>query len=388
MAEEALRLDGAIPAVGTPGRAVPMRWLGRAAAAALVAVVALALAVWVAYLMPLPPFRHGRSGALGPSPALSPFRHVFLIMMENQGPNILRAPQTPYIAALARRYGLADHYFGVTHPSLPNYVALLAGRTFGSHSDNATQTFPGPTLVQQLDQHHISWQAFMEGLPYPGYSGLWYPAPSRGSAEPADALYAKKHDPFLLFPSLSAADRARVVPLAQLGPELARGRVPQFVWITPNLCNDMHGQPNLPGATCPEDRPAQLWRDGNRFLAEWIPRIMASPAWQGNSVIFVVWDETDYPGGLPWPGKLRRYLEPGPEAPPVVPGLPWLGRLGGGPLPLLVIARQGPHPVVVTQWADHYSLLKTIEAAWHLGYLGHAASPRVGVLSGFFSPGG
>ncbi|MDA8193432.1 MAG: phosphoesterase [Thermaerobacter sp.] len=308
-----------------------------------------------------------------------PFSHVFVIMMENQGPSGLTPQDTPYLQQLMHRYGTDSAYYGVTHVSLPNYVATLAGTTGGTHSDNPTQSFAGPTLASQLTRHHISWQAVMQSLPAPGYQGNWFPdnlPPSAGPATPPpNALYAKKHDPFLLFPNL-LPDRRQVVPLAALDQELASGRVPRFIWITPNLCNDMHGQIPGPGNSCPESNPAALLRRGDSFLARLIPQITRSPAWTGNAAIFVTWDETG-PFRL---SHLAGYLSPGPAAPRFW-GLP----IGGGRVPLIVISRTGPKPLHIALWADHYSILKTVEASWGLRFLGQARSSAVPVLSPFFA---
>ncbi|MCL6562051.1 MAG: alkaline phosphatase family protein [Firmicutes bacterium] len=360
-------------------------WVRRLCTAAIGLLVA-ALAVWLAYLAPLPQ----PLSSPAPQPIPAPFSHVVLIVMENQGQNrVLNNPAAPYLHQLAQTWGYDPDYYGVTHPSLPNYVAMLTGRTFGSHSDNPTQRFSGPSLVDQLEQHHISWQAVMESLPAPGYQGNWYPPgnPARPTAMPIQALYAKKHDPFLLLRSVAESPRARahVVPLSTFAQELDSGQLPQFVFLVPNLCHDMHGQPNAAGASCPASRTTELIAAGDRFLATWIPRILHSKGWQGNAVIFITWDETDYPGGWPTPGKVRRYFLAGPEA-PAVWGIPWLGRVGGGLAPLLILAREGPHPLVKPVWADHYALLKTIEAAWHLPYLGHAASAQVPTLGAFLKP--
>lgn len=324
-----------------------------------------------------------------PSAKIPPFRHVFVIMMENQSAQLLlNNPQATYIRHLAQTYGYDRNYYGVTHPSLPNYVALLSGLTHASHSDNPTQVFTQPTLVTQLDAHHLSWQGVMGGLPFAGYTGNWW-APA-GSAQnpmaaPPTALYAKKHDPFMLFPAIVRRHADQVVPLTTLAHELASGHVPRFVWITPNLCQDMHGQPNTPQASCPANHRNQLVRDGNQFLHQWVPMIQHSTAFRGNSVIFITWDEASDPSGLPTPGRFWQFRAAGPGAPPITPSLAWMGPLGGGQVPLIVIAHQYRHRVVTSLWADHYSILKTIESAWHLGYLGHARNAQVPVLWPFFT---
>jgi hypothetical protein len=320
---------------------------------------------------------------------LPAFRHVVVVMMENQSAAaLLSNPAAPYIRKLAKEWAVDTDYYGVTHVSLPNYVAAIAGTTGGTHSDNPAQRFTMPTLADQLDARHISWQAAMGGLPYAGYTGDWFPAAPNSTGEPPDALYAKKHDPFMLFPRLVARDRRHILPLARVLGEIRHGALPAFLWVTPNLCQDMHGQPNAARASCPEDRPARLVRDGNAFLARFIPEALHALRRAGGPfVIFVTWDEAA--GPTSWtPGAVGAYLAAGPAAPPLLPFWPNGPKFGGGRVLLLVLTNAGPRPLRVSLWADHYSLLKTIEAAWHLPFLGAAKSPTVPVLAPFFfAPG-
>lgn len=307
--------------------------------------------------------------------------HVFVIVMENHSLDAMSAKEAPYIHQLVSRYGYDSHYFGVTHVSLPNYVALLSGRTYHTHSDNPNQTFRGQTLASQMDSAHISWQAVMQSLPRPGYTGNWYPEPvgKNPVLMPKNALYAKKHDPFMLFPSIFPVDRTHVVPLHTLSHELKSRQVPKFVWITPNLCNDMHGQP-VGSTACPSNHPTQLVAMGNDFLARMVPEIMHSPAWTPHSVIFITWDEAQIPAHTLNLAAWKRWLGAGPSAPRTL-GIP----VGGGSVPFIAIAEGVTTPRRLSIWADHYNLLKTIEAGFRLPYLGHAASPRVTSLSAFLT---
>ena len=107
--------------------------------------------------------------------------------------------------------------------------------------------------------------------------------------------------------------------------------------------------------------------------------IMSSHSWKtSKSVIFITWDEATYPGGTPSPGQLQTFTAPGPDA-PVVPagkvnGFPWAGGpYGGGQVPLIIIDNADPHHFVIDTWSNHYSLLRTIEQNWRLGYLGNAS---------------
>lgn len=339
-------------------------------------LAAVLVVAWGVLAIRLNTLRHPHMSTVSTAP-IPNFSHVFVIMMENHSVQSLTPQDTPYIHRLMQQYGTDSAYYGVTHVSLPNYVALLSGRTFGTHSDNPTQIFPGPNLAEQLQAHHISWQAVMQSDPSAGYQGNWYPDNLPTSAHPAtpppNALYAKKHNPFALFKHFNPVHH--IATLSTLHQELLSKSVPKFVWITPNLCHDMHGQVVGPGATCPETHPNLLLRNGDKFLAQWVPAIMHSKAWTPGSVIFITWDEAG-PLSLT---HLTQYLSPGPGAPRLL-GMP----IGGGPVPLIVITHNGPKPIHISLWADHYSLLKTIEAGWHLPYLGHAAQSSVPLLSPFF----
>ena len=318
----------------------------------------------------------GSSSATTPIEPVAPFRHVVIIMMENHGTLELRDnPNTPYINHLIATYGFDPQYRGVTHPSLPNYLATISGSTQGVWTDNHGRLFGGPTIVSQLQDHHLSWEGVMESIPSPTFEGNWYPEPlakAHASSAPSIALYAKKHNPFFFFNSIPRSLlRTHIVNLRTFQRQLAQGHLADFVWITPNLCHDMHGEPNIPAARCPVANNAQLERLGNQFLQQLVPEIMHSPRWQGNSAMFITWDESGAPSGLT---SVSQYLAAAHGAPK------FLGiTVGGGLVPLIVITPETRHRTVSIV-CNHYSLLKTIENSWHLPYLGKAAGPQVPTL--------
>ena len=325
------------------------------------------------------------------------FTHVFYIMMENTGYNQLVGPSAtyyadaPYINSLINTYGSDTNYYGVTHTSLPNYVAAISGNNWGSYYDTPTQTFNHTNLVDQLVANHISWKGYMESMPYAGYTGYYYPSQS-------NALYVLKHDPFMLFTDIANNPQQadNVVPLTQLTTDLNSNNVPQFVWISPNVCNDMHG-----GApSCPYSNPDVIIQNGDNFLNTWVSAIMSSRAWTGNSVIFITWDEASYPPNNPTTQEIATFTAPGPDAPIAPPGAfnyagvpaptdsngnPTAGVYGGGQVPLIVITTHMKGPISISTSADHYSILRTIEQSWNLGYLGMASDgTQVQSLTGFF----
>jgi phospholipase C len=324
----------------------------------------------------------------GPPPGVPPLKHVFVIMMENTSYADLLSPSNPnttFIQQLAANNGLADNYFGVTHVSLPNYIATTSGQTWGSNSDDVAQAplFDHQNLVDQLEAAGVSWKAYMEDLPFPGDTVTATP----------DGLYVRKHNPFLMYPDVyTNPDRSdNVVPLTQLSTDLAAGKVPQFVWITPNICNDMHGG----AAACPfpssptDPLQAALYQDGDTFLRTWVGAITHSKAWTGHSAIFITWDEGGFEDQAPFgPTDIR----PGPDSPilPATPADPTSGNggdlfggtvYGGGHVPMIVVARGVGHRVD-SAFAGHYSLLQTIEQNFGLPLLGDAGDTvQVGNLS-------
>jgi len=169
---------------------------------------------------------------------LKPFDHAFVIVMENHGTNtIIGDPSMPYVTHLAHTYGYADNYFGVTHPSMPNYIAMTSGSNYYSHSDDPSQTFSHANLFTEMDAANLTWKGYMGGLPYAGFTGAQYPQNSK------NPLYVNKHDPMVLYPQIKNDPQLmqNVVPLKQIYTEL-----PGVDRQLRHLChlgrNDLHGQ--------------------------------------------------------------------------------------------------------------------------------------------------
>src|SRR5215467_10105902 len=182
-----------------------------------------------------------------PTPTTSAhYDHVFVIVEENHGfTDVIGNPAAPNLNALASQYGVATSYFAVAHPSEPNYVALLGGSTFNVTNDNAyyVNQVAAPSLISELDQAHVSWKAYLQGVPHPGYQGICYPANCNGAPD-KDPLYVSKHDAIQNFTtSLNPADWSRQVPVGQLADDVRTGHVPAFSWVIPDECHDQHGDP-------------------------------------------------------------------------------------------------------------------------------------------------
>ena len=162
-----------------------------------------------------------------------------------------------YTAELAANYGMTTNYHGITHPSLPNYLAITSGSTWGV-TDDGWHDLPAGGLGSQLTAAGVEWRAYMEGMGADCFRN--------GNG------YALKHDPF---PYYGGACPSQVVPFSQFPGDMA-GNVPRFVWITPNQCHSGH---DCSTAT------ADAW------LAQTVPTILATRAWQDDGVLFITWDE-------------------------------------------------------------------------------------------------
>jgi phospholipase C len=222
---------------------------------------------------------------------------------------VIGSHDAPYINALARRYGLATQMYAISHPSLPNYLALTGGSAQGITSDCTDCSVAGSGIAGQLDAHGTSWKAYMEDLPHPCFTG-----DSAGE-------YAKKHDPFVYYRKLVSNPAAckRVVPLDQLRADEQAGALPDFVWITPNLCHDMHD--------C-------SLSTADHFLAGLLPPLLARLG--HNGVLFVTWDEGTSNDGC--------------------------CRLAAGGHVVTIVAGPGARNHIRFKTpVDHYSLLQTVE---------------------------
>lgn len=263
-----------------------------------------------------------------PSPRLrvggAPVAHIAVIVLENEEfGQIIGSRQAPFLNALARRYGLASESFAITHPSLPNYLALTGGSTFGITSDCDSCTAPGGGLAGQLTSAGISWSAYMEDLPHPCFLGA-------GAGE-----YAKKHDPFAYYRTLASEPALckRIVPLRALAAAERSKTLPRFAWITPNLCNDMH-----------DCAPAI----GDRFLSGLVPPLLRALGPRG--LLLITFDE-----GTTDDGCCRLAA-------------------GGHIATILAGGLVRPHSRLTVP-VDHYSVLQAIEDLFDVRRLAGAACP-------------
>ena len=245
--------------------------------------------------------------------------------MENEEyRDIIGSRQTPFINALAHRYALAGSMYAITHPSLPNYLALTGGATFGIDSDCTDCRVPSArSLADQLTGAHLSWKAYMEDLPHPCYRGA------------SAGLYAKKHDPFMYYDRVAKdpSQCAHVVPLTELATDERAHALPRFVWVTPNLCHDMH-----------DCAPPQ----GDAFLAGVVPPLLNALGPRG--LLVLTWDEGDTDDGC-------------------------CRVAAGGHIATVLAGGLAAPGARLTRAVDQYSILQAIEDLYRLHRLRGAACP-------------
>ena len=272
------------------------------------------------------------------------YDHVFLVIMENEGYNqIIGNSFAPIINALAQNYGLATNYTGVADPSEPNYVAMLGGDFFGINNDDP-YWFPGHTinsanLMSQLEELGESWRGYFQSMPYPGYRGYCYPDKCNGIPD-ADTQYVAKHNGIVNFANLQTpTEFAKMFPLPQLSADLAAGSVPDFSYIVPNECNDMHGAPPWCVDSDNTGTVQQSWliAHGDKFVGELVNQITSSTVWQtGNNAIVITFDE---------------------------------GNHASSQIATIVITNHGPRHLIDNTSYNHYSLLASLQQTFGLACL-------------------
>jgi len=329
------------------------------------------------------------------------YDHIFVIIAENKSfSHIMDNPDvTPNLHRLANEYGLATQFYAEVHSSEGNYVAIVGGDTFGIHDDDAFYCKPGladefcpgsrangyvehsirePSLPDQLAAHGLSWKGYFEDMPAPGSLMPRWPTNTYPVKGQPNSLYAAKHNGFVNFATVHDAPYAErkehFVNFQQLDADLASGRVPNYAHIVPNQCNDMHGLGRGDGADVPEDCHGgdAIIRQGDAEIGMLVDKITRSKIWsdKGNVAIVVTFDENDKAGRS---GESQGCCGYDPHSP---------ANFGGGRIPTIVITNHGPRHVTDATPYNHYSLLRTTEAAFGIKtYLGHAADSDKGVVA-------
>ncbi len=301
----------------------------------------------------------GESTEPGSAPVPQRLQTVFMILMENKNwAEVKGSASAPYLNdTLLPASSYAENYRGPNggnlHPSEPNYIWLEAGDNFGIQSDDDPAQNHLPTdqhLVNLLEAQHITWRSYQEDI-----SGT--DCPLTGVKN-----YAPKHNPMVFFDDvidynaqtmaanlLAPRCVTHVRPLDELATDLQRGTVAGYNFVTPNQCNDMH-------STCAPQNDEI--KQGDDWLAKWIPIIQQSAAYRNGGAIVLTWDEAELAHGC-------------------------LGNCEIGMIVLSPLAKGGGYSNTIPY--DHSSTLKTIQEIFQLSpLLRHAGDSGVNDLSDLF----
>jgi phosphatidylinositol-3-phosphatase len=263
-----------------------------------------------------------------------------LIVLENKEyEDVIGNSSAPFINMLAGDYGLATASYGMRHPSLPNYLALVSGSSHGITDDCTECSVDGKNLAMQLTEAGVGWKAYMEGMPSSCFDGA---SSSQG--------YEKKHNPFMYFSEFlqNSSGCEQIVPFEELAGDLADGNAPPFLWVTPNSCHSGHD--------CAINA-ADAW------LATFIPSVQSSSWFDSEARIIVTWDEGRTDAGC-------------------------CQGAAGGHIVTLVIGKGITPGSRLTQAVDTAGLLRTVEDLYGLAYLGDAGCSCSGDLHALMGLGG
>jgi phosphatidylinositol-3-phosphatase len=214
-----------------------------------------------------------KAGSHSASPAAGVDK-VLVIVDENRSIGEVSA-HMPFLMSQARFYGIATNYFAISHPSLPNYLVLAGGTTFGiaDDGDPAVHRLRGPSVFGRLLAAGRTAKTYAEAMP-------------SHCARRNHAIYVVRHNPWTYFddPAERAACEKFDVPLGSpttgaLIDDLTAGKLPTFGLVAPDLCHDGH---DCSAATADD------------WLRSWLPVIKKGPDFTSRRLAIVVtWDEDD-----------------------------------------------------------------------------------------------
>ncbi|HEV3034407.1 MAG TPA: alkaline phosphatase family protein [Solirubrobacteraceae bacterium] len=350
------------------------------------------------------------SGGLG-THALPPIKHVFLIVLSDQGFNQAFGPGAPatYLSkTLVSQGELLNDYYAVSGGELANEIALISGQgptvqtaegcplytgitpgtvgatgqVLGSGCVYPSQT---DTLAEQLTTDGLTWKAYVEGIGEGPTQPTTCPHPALGAADAnhvptAAEPYVTWRDPFAYFESVTgnATCASSIVGLGQLAPGLKTAKdTPALSYIVPDRCHDGSEEPCAPG------EPAGL-AASDSFLSTVVPEIESSPAYKTGGLIAVTFDRAPQSGpNADTSGCCMTSAFPNlPASTPSAPSAPattgeaaTTTPAGGGRVGLLLISKYTkPGSINVTGEYNDFSLLASIEDLFEVSHLGYASS--------------
>ena len=221
---------------------------------------------------------------------LPTFTHVVVVLEENHNySSVIGNSSMPYLNSLASTYGLGMQYYANTHPSIGNYFELTTGHVI-TNDDSFNGVVKADNVVRHLIAAGKTWKSYEEDLPSVGY------------IKPDVANYARHHCPLSYMQDVisSSAQRMNLVPFTQFSADLGNGTLPDYSFVTPNLCNDAHD--------CTLDI-ADAWLKTN------IDPLIKSSSFQ-NGLVIIVFDEsgndnTHGGGRVAWVAVSPAFSKPG-----------------------------------------------------------------------------
>jgi len=330
------------------------------------------------------------------SSGLPAIRHVFVIVEENESGSTTFGPNSPapYLAkTLTSEGAYVPNYYATGHVSNDNYISMISGQAPNPQNQGDCQIFSDftpdvigaygqaegagcvfptdvKTIADQLSAARLTWRDYNDGMGATpsreaaecGHPGVNQPDNTQ-SATAADQ-YATRHNPFVYFHSIiddTALCDSHVVNLDLLSQDLASAAsTPNYVFITPSLCNDGHD------ATCANPSQPGGYAGVDSFLKTWVPKITSSPAFKNdNGLLAIIFDEAGSSDTSSCCGEI-----PGPNSPS-----PGINGPGGGDTGAVLLSPCIKPGTVTTQPYNHYTLLRSIEDLFGLQHLGYAQLP-------------
>jgi phospholipase C len=355
--------------------------------------------------------------------ALLPIRHVFIVVLENQAYENTFGAASPahYLKSLRQQGASVPNYYGISHMSLGNYLALISGQAPNPETNFdcevysdfvSTGTTPDGqeigkgcvypahvrTIANQLEDAHLTWKAYLEDMGNdPARESVTCAHPPLGKPDNTEGAtvrdqYATRHNPFVYFHAIidTPACARQVVNLRELARDLrSAATTPNFAFIVPNLCHDGHDGGG--SSHCVNGEPGGLV-SADAFLRQLVPQITAAPAFRRDGLLVVTFDEADISDDYdskatahladgaaaaccneqPGPNIAAYDPSPGYKSPTGMNG-PGLMGPGGGRIGAVMLSPFIRPGTVTTRAYNHYALLRSVEDLFALAHLGYAA---------------